>query len=202
MAEMVGRGGLMRAKLDGRSWSETPVPLVTTASYRTGPPLGSPLGLVILLSWPETKAPPISAFEAVIKPLAVMPTQMAALLLHLVLGGILWVRFWVGKSAKSGDQDEVNGDDDGDQGEVNGEDDGDGENIRHLRQLWPWYLNLDIWSLVWRNLTYEGSYHTPGPPISQITSVSQASPIYFPTNFDAISAVCFKVTWDQEINCV
>ena len=78
MAEMVGRGGLMRAKLDGRSWSETPVPLVTTASYRTGPPLGSTLGLVILLSWPETKAPPISAFEAVIKPLAVMPTQMAA----------------------------------------------------------------------------------------------------------------------------
>ena len=68
----------MRAKLDGRSWSETPVPLVTTASYRTGPPLGSTLGLVILLSWPETKAPPISAFEAVIKPLAVMPTQMAA----------------------------------------------------------------------------------------------------------------------------
>ena len=73
-----GRGGLMGAKLD--SWS------LPTERQRPSHQLqllviellatkeGEGVLPVILLSWPETEAPPISAFETVIKPSSLMPS--------------------------------------------------------------------------------------------------------------------------------
>ena len=81
VAESKAEEDWWRAKLD--SWS-LPTGRHPSVSLVTIQPIVIELvhhqdwGPVIPLSWPETKAPPISALEVVIISLSVMPSQMAA----------------------------------------------------------------------------------------------------------------------------